>query len=97
MKSMEETGLAITKQTEMEQNREKSPVNRKINPIQSSTGHLFPFPMKVFILCSCVPFYIRGKFSKCTVCPWFSSLPSNQNSIPECYTQDNSLCLFLGS
>lgn len=33
MKSMEETGLAITKQTEMEQNREKSPVNRKINPI----------------------------------------------------------------
>lgn len=60
---------------------------RKINPIQSSTGHLFPSPIKVFILCSSVLFNIRGKFYTCTVCPQFSCLPPNQTSMPKHYIQ----------
>lgn len=62
-------GPGIAKQTEIAQNRGKYSVKRKINPIQLSASHLFPFPIKVSILCSSVPFYTREKISKCPVCP----------------------------
>lgn len=40
---MGEFGPTITNQTKMEQNEGRYSVQRKINPIQLNTGHLFPF------------------------------------------------------